>query len=169
MEQSAHEETRLLQVGRIPRTGVAGAGPDCQNPARSCRDLDSGADLANGKRDATGILLSNFLLAQHLHQQYNSNMNGMTFSWDDRKERENRRKHGVSFDEATTVFADEKARLKHDPDHSKAEDRFVLLGFSAKLRVLVVVHAYRQNENEIRLISARKATRNERRQYGQLL
>jgi len=96
-------------------------------------------------------------------------MPAMTFSWDDRKERENRRKHGISFDEATTVFADEKARLKHDPDHSKVEDRFVLLGFSAKLRVLVVVHAYRQNENEIRLISARKATRNERRQYGQLL
>ncbi len=96
-------------------------------------------------------------------------MNGLTFSWDDRKERENLRKHGVSFDEATTVFADEKARLKHDPDHSSGEDRFILLGFSAKLRVLVVVHAYRQDENEIRLISARKATRNERRQYGQLL
>ncbi|MFC1763077.1 BrnT family toxin [Planctomycetota bacterium] len=96
-------------------------------------------------------------------------MNGMTFSWDDRKERENQRKHGISFDEATTVFADEKARLKHDPDHSKGEDRFILLGFSAKLRILVVIHAYRQNENEIRLISARKATRNERRQYGQLL
>ena len=96
-------------------------------------------------------------------------MNGMTFSWDDRKERENLRKHAVSFDEAATVFADEKARLKHDPDHSSGEDRFILLGFSAKLRVLVVVHAYRQDENEIRLISARKATRNERRQYGQLL
>ena len=91
------------------------------------------------------------------------------FEWDPRKARDNRDKHGVSFDEATTVFADEKARLKHDPDQSKAEDRFVLLGFSAKLRVLVVVHAYRQNENEIRLISARRATRNERKQYGQLL
>ena len=83
----------------------------------------------------------------------------MTFSWDDRKERENRRKHGISFDEATTVFADEKARLKRDPDHSQAKDRFVLLGFSAKLRILVVIHAYRQNENEIRLVSARKATK----------
>jgi len=108
-------------------------------------------------------------LAAYRYQQYNSNMNGMTFSWDDRKERENLRKHGVSFDEATTVFADEKARLKHDPDHPSGEDRFILLGFSAKLRVLVVVHAYRQDEKEIRLISARKATRNERRQYGQLL
>ena len=96
-------------------------------------------------------------------------MNGLTFSWDDRKERENQRKHGISFDEAVTVFADEKARLQHDPDHSSSEDRFILLGFSARLRMLVVVHAYQQDENEIRLISARKATRNERRQYGQLL
>jgi len=96
-------------------------------------------------------------------------MDGMTFSWDDRKERENQRKHGVSFEEAITAFADENARLKHDPDHSRGEDRFVLLGFSAKLRLLVVVHAYRKNESEIRIISARKAVRNERKQYGQFL
>ena len=96
-------------------------------------------------------------------------MHGITFSWDDRKERENKRKHGVSFDEATTVFADENARLKHDPDHSRDEDRFVLLGFSAKLRLLVVVHAYRQDEKEIRIISARKAVPKERKQYGQFL
>lgn len=96
-------------------------------------------------------------------------MDELTFSWDDRKDRENRRKHNVSFDEAVTVFADERARLKHDPDHSHSEKRFLLLGFSVKLRVLVVVHAYRQNEHEIRIISARKATRNERAQYGQML
>jgi len=68
-------------------------------------------------------------------------MNGITFSWDERKDYENRRKHGVSFDEAATVFADENARLTHDPDHSQDEERFLLLGFSAKLRLLVVVHA----------------------------
>jgi len=96
-------------------------------------------------------------------------MHGITFSWDDRKERENQRKHGVSFDEAATVFADENARLQHDPDHSQDEDRFVLLGFSAKLRLLVVVHAYRKNESEIRMISARKAVPKERKQYGQFL
>jgi len=96
-------------------------------------------------------------------------MDEIKFSWDDRKERDNQRKHGVSFDEAVTAFADENARLKHDPDHSTQEDRFILLGFSAKLRVLVVVHAYRQEEKEIRLISARKATRNEKKQYGQFL
>jgi uncharacterized DUF497 family protein len=96
-------------------------------------------------------------------------MDELTFSWDDRKERENQRKHGVSFEEAATVFADGNARLKHDPDHSRDEDRFVLLGFSAKLRLLVVVHAYRQDEKEIRIISARKAVPKERKQYGQFL
>jgi uncharacterized DUF497 family protein len=96
-------------------------------------------------------------------------MRELAFSWDDRKECENQRKHGVSFDEAATVFADENARLKHDPDHSKDEDRFLLLGFSAKLRLLVVVHAYRQDDKEIRIISARKAMPKERKQYGGFL
>ena len=96
-------------------------------------------------------------------------MDGVTFSWDDRKERENRRKHGVSFEEASTTFAVENARLKHDPDHSQDEDRFILLGFSSKLRMLIVPHAYRQDETEIRIISARKAVRKERKQYGQFL
>ena len=96
-------------------------------------------------------------------------MNEASFSWDDRKERENQRKHGVSFEEAATAFADENARVKHDPDHSQDEDRFLLLGFSAKLRLLVVVHAYRQDETEIRIISARKAVPKERKQYGGFL
>ena len=96
-------------------------------------------------------------------------MNEITFSWDDLKARENLQKHGVSFEEATTAFADERARLKHDSYHSRNEDRFILLGFSAKLRTLVVVHAYRQDETEIRIISGRKATRNERKQYGDFL
>jgi len=68
-------------------------------------------------------------------------MGRLTFSWDDRKDRANQRKHGVSFEEAATAFADENARLKHDPDHSQDEDRFILLGFSAKLRLLAVAHA----------------------------
>lgn len=96
-------------------------------------------------------------------------MDGLVFSWDDRKARENLHKHGVSFEEATTAFADERARIKHDPDHSHDEDRFILLGFSAKLRILVVAHAYRKADTEIRIISARKATRNERKQYGSFL
>ena len=96
-------------------------------------------------------------------------MEEMTFSWDERKDRENQRKHGVSFEEASTAFADANARLKHDPDHSREEDRFILLGFSAKLRLLGVAHAYRQGGTQIRIVSARKATRNERRQYGHFL
>jgi uncharacterized protein len=93
-------------------------------------------------------------------------MDAIRFTWDEAKAEINLNKHGVSFEEATTVFADENARLKHDPDHSSKEDRFILLGFSVKLRLLVVCHAYRDNDDLIRLISARKATRNERKQYG---
>jgi uncharacterized protein len=93
----------------------------------------------------------------------------MRFAWDEAKAAENYRKHGVSFEEAATVFTDENARLKADPDHSQEEDRFILLGFSAKLRHLIVCHAYRENDKVIRIISARKATRNERKQYESYL
>lgn len=96
-------------------------------------------------------------------------MNEITFAWDERKNQENQRKHGISFEEATTIFADENARLIHDPDHSQSEDRFILIGFSAKLRILVVVHVYRQDKEEVRIISARKATPKERKQYGNFL
>ena len=93
-------------------------------------------------------------------------MNRVRFAWDEDKAVENLRKHGVTFEEGSTVFADENARLKHDPDHSQQEARFFLLGFSAKLRLLVVCHAYRENDEVIRIISSRKATPNERKQYG---
>jgi len=93
-------------------------------------------------------------------------MDAIRFAWDEAKAEINLQKHGISFEEATTVFADENARLKHDPDHSGNEDRFILLGFSTKLRMLVVCHAYRENAGLIRIISARKATPNERKQYG---
>lgn len=96
-------------------------------------------------------------------------MNVMRFAWDQAKAAENVRKHGISFEEASTVFADENARLKHDPDHSQEEDRFILLGLSAKLRLLIVCHAYRENDEVIRIISARRATPNERKQYGSYL
>jgi uncharacterized DUF497 family protein len=96
-------------------------------------------------------------------------MNEITFVWDERKNLENQRKHGISFEEATTIFADENARLIRDSDHSESEDRFILIGFGAKLRIIVVVHAYRQDEKEIRIISARKATPKERKQYGNFL
>ncbi|MEI6218471.1 MAG: BrnT family toxin [bacterium] len=93
-------------------------------------------------------------------------MSEMRFDWDEAKAAENLRKHGVSFEEGSTVFADDNARLKHDPDHSKDEDRFILLGFSVKLRLLIVCHAYRKNDEVIRIISVRKAVPTERKQYG---
>jgi len=91
------------------------------------------------------------------------------FIWDPAKAALNERKHGVSFDEAQTVFYDDNARLEHDPDHSDDEDRFIILGISSKLRILVVCHCYRASDVEIRLISARKATKKERKQYEELL
>ena len=96
-------------------------------------------------------------------------MKSLSFSWDERKNKENQRKHGVSFIEAKTVFYDEHARLLHDPEHSKEEDRFILLGFSASLRMLVVCHCYREEHGVIRLISARKATKHERKKYQENL
>ena len=92
-------------------------------------------------------------------------MNELQFEWNAQKDLANQRKHSVSFDEARTVFYDENARLIHDPDHSGEEDRFVLFGFSNKLQMLVVVHCYRQQDEIIRIISARKATRHEQKQY----
>jgi len=89
----------------------------------------------------------------------------LRFEWDPRKAAANLRKHGVSFEDAQTVFADERARLLDDPDHSADEDRFLLLGLSSSLRVLVVSHSYREAEGVIRIISARKATRDEQRSY----
>ncbi len=92
-------------------------------------------------------------------------MTGLRFEWDERKSSINQRKHGVSFEEASTTFYDDHALLIPDPEHSEAEDRFVLLGLSSTLRVLVVCHCYREGEEVVRIISARKATRTERADY----
>lgn len=92
-------------------------------------------------------------------------MNGIRFEWDERKAAANRRKHGVSFEEARTVFLDEDALLIPDVHHSEEEDRFILLGLSGRLRLLVVVHCHRRAEEIIRIISARKANRAEHGQY----
>jgi uncharacterized DUF497 family protein len=92
-------------------------------------------------------------------------MTELEFRWDPKKEALNQEKHGVSFAEAKSVFYDESAKLIHDPDHSEDEDRFILLGFSSALRLLVVCHCYRENESTIRIISARKATKSEANNY----
>jgi len=91
------------------------------------------------------------------------------FTWDDNKSKSNYTKHGVSFDEARSVFLDDNARLISDPDHSDKEDRFILLGMSQKLNILIVIHCYKENENNIRIISARKATKNEINIYEEFL
>lgn len=92
-------------------------------------------------------------------------MKRLRFDWDPRKAAANLRKHGVSFEEARSVFYDESALLRPDEGHSDDEDRFLLLGLSVSLRMLVVCHCYRQEDEVIRLISARKANALERQQY----
>ena len=94
-------------------------------------------------------------------------MHDLRFEWDERKNTRNKRKHGVSFEEAETVFLDDWALLLDDPDPSAREERLVLLGVSAALRMLVVCNCYRASGHVIRLISARKATATEQESYNQ--
>ena len=90
----------------------------------------------------------------------------MFFIWDESKNKKNQKKHGISFEEAETVFFDENGLSMHDPDHSVDEDRFVLIGISERLRLLVVIHAFRESDGIIRIISARPATKTEERTYA---
>ncbi len=92
-------------------------------------------------------------------------MSGIQFTWDEDKSRINKRKHKVSFQEAQSAFLDENAIRFFDPDHSENEDRFLILGMSFKLRVLVVSHCYRKKDSVIRIISARKADKKEQAYY----
>ncbi|GMO57596.1 MAG: BrnT family toxin [Termitinemataceae bacterium] len=90
----------------------------------------------------------------------------MKIIWDTDKEKINISKHKVSFEEAKSVFFDQNAKIIHDPDHSIEEERFIILGLSKKLNLLVVCHCYKENEDIIRIITARKATKQETDQYG---
>ena len=92
-------------------------------------------------------------------------MKELGFEWDKRKEAANVKKHGVTFKEARTAFYDESAIQFYDPDHSEQEDRFILLGLSLKPQVLVVCHCFRESETVVRIISARKADKDEERAY----
>lgn len=92
-------------------------------------------------------------------------MDELEFTWDDQKAQSNRKKHGISFEEAKSAFYDQNARVIYDPDHSPQEDRFILLGMSDCLRLLIVCHCYRENDTIIRIISARKANKSEQKQY----
>jgi uncharacterized DUF497 family protein len=89
----------------------------------------------------------------------------LRFEWDERKNKSNRKKHGVWFEEAQTVFHDPNARLFHDPEHSEEENRFLLIGVSSAGRPLVVVHCYKESDSVVRIISARKATKKEVKFY----
>lgn len=89
----------------------------------------------------------------------------INFEWDGNKGRINRQKHGISFEEAKSVFYDEEALVIDDPEHSQEEERFIILGLSAKANLLVVCHCYRASETVIRIISARKATKTEGKYY----
>jgi len=91
------------------------------------------------------------------------------FNWDEKKAQSNFLKHDISFSEATSAFDDTNARLIFDPDHSEDEARFILLGRSTKSNVLTVVHCYRDDEENIRIISARKSTKVEQKQYKEFI
>ncbi len=96
-------------------------------------------------------------------------MDAINFTWNEQKNETNQKKHGIAFEEARTIFYDVNARLLNDNEHSEDEERFIILGFSDKFRLLLVVHCYREEEEVIRIISARKASGNERRQYEEFL
>ena len=92
-------------------------------------------------------------------------MNDLKFDWDKSKAGLNKKKHGVSFEEAVTVFYDDDALVFHDPDHSASEDRFCMVGLSFRTRILLVSHCLRESDSLIRIISARKATKQEAEKY----
>jgi uncharacterized DUF497 family protein len=92
-------------------------------------------------------------------------MSQLSFEWDDIKAQGNLQKHGVTFEEARSVFYDENAIQFWDEDHSESEDRFLLLGLSHNLRLLIIVHCYQEGDSIIRIISARKATKQESKFY----
>ncbi len=96
---------------------------------------------------------------------YNVRMNLLVFEWNKTKEKANIKKHGISFDEARTTFYDENAIQFFDPDHSEDKDRFILLGTNYKLNTLVICHCFREDETVVRIISARKADKDESKAY----
>jgi len=132
-----------------PRKGAIDGLTSCSGGQRSISKLISRSEMLDGRSPNT----------------YNVHMNGLGFEWDEAKNHANVRKHGVSFEEAQTVFLDEKAIRYFDPDHSEDEDRFIMLGMSWKLRVVIVCHCFRAEDSVIRIISARKANTNEAAAY----
>ena len=100
-----------------------------------------------------------------IQRRYNAGVSSLRFDWDPRKAAANRAKHEVSFEEPRSAFADDGALIVADSEHSDDEDRFVLLGLSSSVRLLVVVHAYREDDETVRIISARRANSRECERY----
>lgn len=92
-------------------------------------------------------------------------MDIIKFEWDENKNQTNKQKHGIGFEEAQTVFYDDNAILFDDPEHSEEEERFLIIGITSNEKICIVSHCYRENDKKIRLISARKATKSERKIY----
>ena len=144
-----------------------------------CRWFDSAPghqEIAKPSLAITGAFcISDGGIETHLDEQvalpircnYNVHMNSLRFEWDARKATANLKKHGISFEEAKSAFYDEQAKLIDDPDHSADEGRFILLGLSFSLRLVVFCHCYRGADEVVRLISARKATPHETKSYKQ--
>jgi uncharacterized DUF497 family protein len=92
----------------------------------------------------------------------------MKFTWDQRKANENIKKHKISFEEAVTVFYDPLAKITDDPDHSINEERFLMIGHSNNANLLMVIHVYKEEKDIIRIISARKATKREKKDFEEV-
>ena len=105
------------------------------------------------------------LLEDEIHCKYNVCKVWMRFNWDEQKAKSHEQKHGVYFEEARIDFYDENARLIYDPEHSVEEERYILLGISSVFILLIVCHLSQENDELIRIISARQATKQERQQY----
>ena len=108
--------------------------------------------------------ISRYVLDFFAVHNYNIIMNEISFEWDENKNKENIKKHGIDFDEAKTVFYDEMALVFDDPDHSYEEERFLIIGYSLRERICIVSHCF-INDDIIRIISARKALKDEIRDY----
>ena len=102
---------------------------------------------------------------EQLLNNYNIIIKTIRFEWDENKNQINKIKHGIDFNEAKTVFYDDNAIIFDDPEHSIEEERFLILGVSGYENLCIVSHCYRDEDNIIRIISARKATKNETKTY----
>ena len=117
---------------------------------------------------SSDLVKSVFFIDIYLSDNYIIIMDIIKFEWDENKNLINRKKHKISLEEAQTVFFDTEALIIDDPEHSMDEDRFIILGLSRKANLLVVCHYYRESDTTIRIISARKATSTESKQYYKL-